>query len=116
MTRLTGAILIACAFLSGCGGGSDGSSQPVQSSQPSEATAVIQATSGLSVNPTNNEMQAVAGRSLQLSASGSTDVGSRITAYQWSVASRPSGSNAAPTDPTSATTGFTPDLIGSYVL
>lgn len=114
MTRFLGVILVVCSLLTGCGGGgSDSMSQP---QQPSSAAAVIQATSGVTVNPTDNAMQAVVGQAMQLNGSGSTDSGSVITAYQWSVTSRPSGSNAIPSDPTDATTSFTPDLLGDYVL
>jgi hypothetical protein len=114
MSRFLGVMLIACALLSACGGGPG--STPQSSQLSSTATAVIQAASGVTVNPTNNAMEAVVGRALQLSGSGSTDAGSAITAYQWSVASRPGGSNAMPSDPSAPTTSFTPDEIGNYVL
>lgn len=115
MSRFLGVIIVVCSLLSGCGGGggSDSTSSPPATSS---ATAVIQATSGVTVNPMNSAMQAVAGQAMQLSGASSTDSGSTIEAYQWSVASRPSGSSATPSNPTSATTSFTPDVIGDYVL
>jgi hypothetical protein len=109
MTRLVGLIFTVVLLVSGCGGGGS-------SPSPSSATAVIQASSGLTANPSTNAMQAVVDRALQLSGSGSTDLGSTITAYQWSVTSRPSGSSAMPTDPNAATVSFTPDQVGNYVL
>jgi hypothetical protein len=116
MSRCLAGILIACALLTGCGGGGSGSTSQPPPPPSSSATAVIQATSGVTINPANNAMQAVVGQAMQLSGSGSTDTGSTIAAYQWSVATRPSGSTAMPASPAAATTSFTPDQIGDYVL
>src|SRR5215831_11663969 len=96
-TRVLGVIAIVCLWVSGCGGGSGGST-PI----PSTATAVIKATSGVTINPANNVMQAVVGRTLQLSGTASTDVGSSITAM-------PSSTNTV-------TMSFIPDVVGKYVL
>lgn len=115
MTRLISLIIAASLLLSGCGGGGGGGTT-APTTTPSSATAVIQTSTGLSVNPVTNAMQAVVGRALQLSGSGSTDKGSTITTYQWTVTTRPSGSTAVPSDATSATASFTPDQVGNYVL
>jgi hypothetical protein len=40
----------------------------------------------------------------------------RVDSYRWDVVSRPPGSGAAPASPASATTDFTPDLVGEYRL
>lgn len=109
--RVLSAIAIVSLWVSACGGGS-GSSTPA----PSTATAVIKATSGVTVNPSNNVMQAVVGRALQLSGAASTDVGSTITNYAWSVSSRPNGSSATPSSTSAAGMSFVPDVVGKYVL
>jgi hypothetical protein len=111
--RPVGLLVLVALLLSGCGGGGGG---PSQISHPSIARAVIQATSGLTVNPSNNFMQAVVGQPLQLSASGSTDQGSTIASYQWTVTTKPTGSTAVPSNAAAATVSFVPDKVGSYAL
>src|SRR5215831_4195617 len=110
-TRVLGVIAIVCLWVSGCGGGSGGST-PI----PSTATAVIKATRGVTINPANTVMQAVVGRTLQLSGTASTDVGSSITGYAWTVTSKPSGSTAMPSSTNTVTMSFIPDVVGKYVL
>ena len=39
-----------------------------------------------------------------------------VVSYNWTVVTRPSGSGATPSSPSSATTSFTPDLVGTYQL
>lgn len=115
-SRLLGSILTASLLLTGCGGGGANSATSSSHSTPSTVTAVIRVISGVTANPMNNTMQAVVGRSLQLSASGSTDKGSTITAFQWSAISRPQGSSATLGNPNQSTLNFTPDKTGNYTL
>jgi hypothetical protein len=110
--RPLGLYVLVALLLSGCGGGGGTSANPPTST----ARAVIQAASGLTVNPANNVMQAVVGLPLQLSGSGSTDQGSTIASYQWTVTTKPTGSSAVPSDATAATVSFVPDKVGSYAL
>ncbi|HET7175986.1 MAG TPA: hypothetical protein VFK21_08235 [Gammaproteobacteria bacterium] len=118
--RLLGVLAVATLLMTGCGGGAN--STPSTSSSPSTpqtqsaATAVILVTSGMTMNGGNGSMQAVVGHTLQLNGSSSSDKGSTIKSYQWSVASRPSGSTAALSHPTAVTASFTPDKMGDYSL
>jgi len=57
---------------------------------------------------------ALVGSVSTLSGSGSDPDGGPVT-YKWIVSSAPTGSTAAPTSPTSASTTFTPDAPGTYV-
>jgi hypothetical protein len=58
---------------------------------------------------------AMVGVAMTLTGSGSDPDGGSVT-YKWTVSTRPTGSTAAPASPTSASTTFTPDAAGSYVL
>jgi len=58
---------------------------------------------------------ATVGVATTLTGSGSDPDGGAVT-YTWSVSSAPTGSTATPASPTSASTTFTPDAAGSYVL
>ncbi|MBI2391226.1 MAG: hypothetical protein HYV09_16675 [Deltaproteobacteria bacterium] len=55
------------------------------------------------------------GTPVTLSGSGSDPDGGSVT-YTWTVTSAPTGSTAAPTSPGTASTTFTPDAVGTYVL
>ncbi len=55
------------------------------------------------------------GAALALSGGGSDPDGGAVT-FTWSVATRPVGSTANPTPANSASTSFTPDTAGTYVL
>jgi hypothetical protein len=56
------------------------------------------------------------GESVQLTGSGSTDVDGDTLTYNWSIISKPDGSNAALSDPAAVNPTFTKDLKGTYVL
>jgi hypothetical protein len=55
------------------------------------------------------------GATVTLTGSGSDPDGGSVT-FQWSVSSAPLGSSAQPATPNSATTDFTPDVPGDYLL
>ena len=56
------------------------------------------------------------GDTVSLDGSGSTDTNGDVLTYSWSFASKPAGSLAEFTDPTSAQTGFVVDEPGDYVV
>jgi parallel beta-helix repeat protein len=56
------------------------------------------------------------GDTVSLDGSGSTDTNGDVLTYSWSFASKPAGSLAEFTDPTSAQTGFVVDEPGEYVV
>lgn len=56
------------------------------------------------------------GATVSLDGTGSFDPDGTIVEYLWSVGQRPTGSMALPVDATAATTSFTPDVVGDYVL
>jgi hypothetical protein len=99
---------ILALALTACGGGSAGS----DSTPP---TAVIQTNvKVLTTQPV--ALQAALGSQISLDGSSSTAPGSSIKSYAWTLTSKPAASTAPIDAPTSAQTGFTPDVPGSYVL
>ncbi|MCG8428091.1 MAG: PKD domain-containing protein, partial [Chromatiales bacterium] len=58
----------------------------------------------------------VAGDTVALDASGSSDVNGDALTYQWSLISTPSGSSAALSDPTAVAPEFVADVEGEYVV
>ena len=56
------------------------------------------------------------GATAQLDGSGSTDSTGEPLSYQWYFSSKPTGSNAYFSDPSSATPTFVPDLSGDYTI
>lgn len=52
---------------------------------------------------------------LILDGSGSRDPGGNSLTFQWRTVSRPDGSQAQLSDPSSVTPSFTPDVLGEYV-
>lgn len=73
-------------------------------------------------NSTNRIPKAVAGDDLEgsgtvsLDGSGSIDYENSIDTYQWQVISQPNGSSPEFTNSSSATTSFSSDTVGQYVL
>ncbi|MBI5755929.1 MAG: tandem-95 repeat protein, partial [Nitrospirae bacterium] len=53
---------------------------------------------------------------VSLDGSGSSDLDGDALTFLWSVASRPSGSNATLTNPTATNPAFTPDVAGTYIV
>ncbi|HEY5996719.1 MAG TPA: FG-GAP-like repeat-containing protein, partial [Candidatus Deferrimicrobiaceae bacterium] len=58
---------------------------------------------------------ATVGVPVVLDGTGSTDADGDVLAYRWTLASRPAGSSAVLSTATSAASGFTPDVPGTYV-
>jgi RHS repeat-associated protein len=56
------------------------------------------------------------GTIVNLTGSASTDSDNQPLTYQWSLLSKPAGSMATLSQPTSETPNFTPDLSGNYVV
>lgn len=98
---IMGSILAAAAALmiAGCGGSS--------STAPSQNAAPI-ANAG-------NAQSVVAGATVNLSASGSSDPNGDPLTYSWALSSVPTGSAATLTGLTSASPSFVPDRVGTYV-
>jgi len=59
------------------------------------------------------DQTATVGSTVYLDGGGSLDPDGEIVAYNWSIET-PSGATITPSDPTSATTRFTPDEVGRY--
>ncbi|MEW5852442.1 MAG: hypothetical protein AB2A00_26885 [Myxococcota bacterium] len=77
--------------------------------------AIIVATAGeATCGPACAELTAEVRTELTLSASSSSDPEGGALTYLWEVVTRPTGSTAEMTDPTSAQTGFTPEVAGLY--
>lgn len=55
------------------------------------------------------------GSLVQLNGSGSTDPNMQPLTYAWTLITRPPGSNAVLSNPTSVNPTFTPDVFGTYV-
>ena len=85
--------------LTGCGGGGDGS-VPVNVAPTSSAGAA---------------QSVLAGTTVTLDGSASTDADSDPLTFAWSLTSKPAGSSATLTGATSARPTFNADLAGTYV-
>jgi len=92
---MSGVILL---LLSSCGGSGGGSSN-----QPPAADA-------------GNNLSITVSTSATLDGSNSSDPDEDTLTFHWEVISQPDGSSAEPANPESATSLFTPDRVGSYVL
>lgn len=102
---------VAAGVMAACGGGGGGASEPPAPA----AEAVIRATA-LAVNSTSSPvLQTAVGSTLTLDAGNSSATGG-IASYQWSVSTKPTGSAAVITNPTSALASFVPDAPGAYAL
>ncbi len=93
LSLLTACILVACG---GGGGSSGGGSSPTANAGPAQTV--------------------LAGAVVALDGSASSDASSAALSYNWTLTSKPTGSNAALTTPSAVKPGFTADLAGSYVV
>lgn len=57
----------------------------------------------------------VLGTAVTLNGSGSSDANGDALTYRWTLSTRPAGSTATLVGATTASPGFTPDVVGSYV-
>src|SRR5688572_7128619 len=91
--------LLAIVFLAGCGGGDSGGGggggpAPIANAGQDEAAPV--------------------GTAVTLDGTASEATSGAPVSYQWTLASKPSGSTASLTSPNSARPTFTPDVAGAY--
>lgn len=111
-----GALALAFALLTGCGGGSGGgsagSASAVQNAPPTVKLALAgQLTSAAGAG----DAATFTGADVKFDASASTDPEGELLTYSWSVMSKPAGSNAQ-VNGTTAQLTMKPDMPGTYVL
>jgi hypothetical protein len=98
---MTTAVLCCTALMSACGGGGGGgATEPVNT--PPVANA------GPSQNVFTRDV-------VKLNGAASTDANNDTLSYAWTLASKPPGSAATLTAPTTAAPSFTADVVGTYV-
>lgn len=124
-TRYAMSVLLS-AVLAACGGGGGGSSEPVAetpapspapspSPSPSPAPAPnLAPVASLAYAPSAPNLLRVGG-AVTLSAT-STDPDSQSLTHTWTLVSRPAGSSAVLGVASGASTTFTPDVVGNYVV
>ncbi|MFD3392147.1 PKD domain-containing protein [Alteromonas macleodii] len=82
-----------------------------------DTVSVIAATANSApVANAGNDQNVMAGTTVYLDGSGSTDADGDGLLYSWSFVSKPTGSLSTFDDETTVNPGFTPDLDGSYVI
>jgi RHS repeat-associated protein len=80
------------------------------------ATVTISTLNSAPVANAGPAQTVLAGATVQLNGSGSTDVDGDPLTFRWSITSKPSASNAVLSDPASVTPTFTADELGTYVV
>jgi RHS repeat-associated protein len=85
----------------------------VQNSTPAQVTITTE--NSPPVANAGPDQKIVAGVTVQLNGSGSTDVDGNALTYSWSLASTPQGSTAKLSNPSAITPTFVADLNGVYV-
>jgi hypothetical protein len=78
------------------------------------ATVVISTVNSAPVAHAGSDQSGVVGQTLQLDGGSSSDVDGDALTYQWTLTTKPAGSNAGVTNPTSVTPTVTLDKAGSY--
>lgn|GEM_PF-1083469 len=96
----------------GCGGGGSSGAGSTSTGSP---TASI-ASSFAAVPQSGAQLNVTIGGIVTLDGSGSTDPTSTITGYNWTITSKPAGSNMTLSATNQAKTTFTPDVAGDYVV
>lgn len=91
-------ILVLCVSLSGCGGGTDASTNVAPTANP---------------GPSQN---VVVGAVVSMDGSASKDSDGGSLTFKWALIGKPVGSAASLTNPTYPNPKFTADLAGNYVL
>lgn len=106
-TRTSRPIALLALALAGCGGGGDDSPAP-----PPAVNAAPRAVPALVADTGVPSL----GADVLLSGAGSSDPEGAALTYSWTLASRPADSKAALSSGTAVSTGFTPDVMGTYVV
>ncbi len=104
----------AALVLSACGGGGGGGDAPPAAATP--PTVVIRAAATGTSAGTPLTLQTRLGATVSLDGSASTAGSGSVTAYAWTVTTRPAGSTAAPSAAATSKAAFVPDVTGEYVL
>ncbi|MET3124310.1 chitinase [Oxalobacteraceae bacterium GrIS 2.11] len=111
----TGFVLMI-GLLSGCsGGGGGGNTGSTSSGSGTSTTTTPPATDTAPIAYAGAAQNVIAGTSVTLNGSNSSDSNGAVLTYTWTLTTVPKGSLAAITAPTSAKPTFTPDLAGTYV-
>ncbi len=109
-TKIMSAILVSFVIsvfgLAGCGGGGGGGGDSGGIAPNNKVTA---ANAGSAQNVRVLSL-------VTLDGSQSTGADGKVITYQWSFSSKPAGSNATLSNPTTVNPTFTPDVQGVYVL
>jgi hypothetical protein len=106
-------VLTALAFIAACGGGGSGSSDgasPVSTPTPTPTPAP-------NIAPIANagpDQSLVAGATVTLDGSASSDGNGDALRYQWTISSAPVGSRATLTSPATVRPTIIPDVAGTY--
>lgn len=85
-------------------------------SDPDNVTVVAASGNSAPVANAGPDQNVSTGNTVTLDGSGSSDADADTITYNWTFASRPSGSSATLSDATAATPTFTADLDGDYVV
>lgn len=101
-------LVAACALAAGCGG--DGDSGPAAAPPPAPLPNAAP-----TVRPGANQT-VLAGITVQLDGSASTDPDGNPLSYRWTLLARPTGSTAQLAGAASARPSFVADLTGSYTV
>jgi len=105
-------VAAAALVLTACGGGDGGGS----AEQPPAPTVLIRASAAGATTGDPVVLQTHLGGTVSLDGSGSVAGSGSLSAYAWTVSSRPTGSSAVPGTATAAKASFVPDVVGDYVL
>jgi hypothetical protein len=85
-------------------------------STPSSVTVTAASGNVAPVANAGDDVSTVAGRTLTLDGTLSSDANGDLLTFAWAIVSRPAGSAAVLVAATTATPGFTPDVAGVYVV
>ena len=112
-----GALALACAVLAGCGGGGGGdAATPTSPVSQNRAPAGGLALSGVLVSAGGSaDAGTFSGADVKFDASGSTDPDGDKLSFNWTLVSKPSGSNVTVQN-TNAELVVKPDVAGTYVV
>lgn len=107
---IVSAITVGALFITGCdggGGGGGGGTSPTPTPTPTNHRPIA------NVGPDANVST---GSLITLNGTASSDADGDSLTYQWTITSKPSGSTATLSSPTSPTNSFTADIAGTYLI